>query len=58
MMTNESKLTSLDLILDAIALEYEQASPTEREAMSPFFKMFHDIAKQPQSSNVTAVCNE
>lgn len=41
----EPTLTVIDSLLDAIALEYEKATPEQREAMSPFCKFFFEIAQ-------------
>jgi hypothetical protein len=41
----ESTLTAIDSLLDAIALEYEQASDEQRETMSPFCKFFYEMAQ-------------
>ena len=42
----ESTLTAIDSLLDAIALEYEKATPEQREAMSPFCKFFFELEKR------------
>lgn len=41
----DSDLTQLDSMLNAIVQAYDKATPVERESMSPFFKMFHDMVK-------------
>jgi hypothetical protein len=35
----------LESMLDAIVMQYEQATPDERAAMSPFCKFFYEMAQ-------------
>jgi hypothetical protein len=55
----ENKIAAFDLMLQAVALEYEKATEEQRGSLSPFFKMFHALmqTEKPQQDSATACRN-
>jgi hypothetical protein len=44
-MSNSYEIPSLEKMIDAVVQTYEQATEEERLSLSPFFKIFRDMAK-------------
>ena len=55
----ETKIAAFDLMLDAIASEYELANEEQRENLSPFCKFFYDLSQteKPQHNHAAACRN-